>query len=93
MHAALLPGSRAILLLHEAIKLGLHTLETKALTIGKLAIEVLVDLLPLLAQINTVVPDIIHFFFFVLGPWRSPVISGVGPRSIGMTSVPLPELL
>jgi hypothetical protein len=92
MHAALLPGSRAIILLDEAIKLGLHNLETMALTIGESAIKVLVDSLPLLAQANTVVQDKIHFFF-VLGPWRSPVISSVGPRSIEMTYVPLPKLL
>jgi uncharacterized integral membrane protein len=89
-HAALLPGNSAILLLHKAIEFGLHTLNTKALTIGELAIEALVDLLPLLAQVNTVVTDKIQFLLFVFRPWRLPAICAVGRQSFGMTSMPLP---
>lgn len=64
----LLPQSRALLLLNEAVKLALDTLETASLAIRELTIESLADVLPLLTQINAVVPDEVHFLFFVLWP-------------------------
>jgi hypothetical protein len=67
-HTPLLPQSGTLLLLNEAIKLALDTLETASLAIRELAIESLADLLPLLTQIHAVVPDEVHFLFFVLWP-------------------------
>jgi hypothetical protein len=90
---ALLPESKAIFLLDKAIELRLYTLQAKALTIGEFAIEALVDRLPLLGKLNAVVPDEMHFFVFVLGPWRSPAICAFGPQSIKLGSVSLPKLL
>ena len=67
-HTPLLPQSRTLLLLNEAVKLALDTLETASLTTRELAIEGLADLLPLLTQVDAVVPDEVHFLFLVLWP-------------------------
>lgn len=74
-HTPLLPQGGTLLLLNEAIKLALDTLETASLTVRELVIESLTDLLPLLTQIDTVVPDKVHFLFFVLWTGRPTAVA------------------
>jgi hypothetical protein len=68
-HTPLLPQCRTFLLLNEAIKLALNTLEAASLAVRELPIESVADLLPHLTQINAMVPDEVHFLFLVLWTW------------------------
>ena len=74
-HTPLLPQSGTLLLLNEAIKLALDTLEASSLAVRELTIESLTDLLPLLTQIDTVVPDKVHFLFLVLWTGRTTTVA------------------
>jgi hypothetical protein len=74
-HAPLLPQRRTLLLLNEAVKLALNTLEAVSLTVRELAIENLSHLLPFLAKVNTVVPDEVHFLFLVFGARRPAAVA------------------
>ena len=76
-HTPLLAKRRTLLLPDKAIKLALDTLEAAALAGRELAVEALADLLPLLAQVDAVVPDEVHFLFLVLGPWRAATVRRV----------------
>lgn len=80
-HTPLFPKRRTLLLLDEPVEFALDTLEPTPLATGELLVETLADFLPLLTQVDPVVPDEVHFFFFVLGAWRSPpvaVVAGAG---------------
>lgn len=80
-HSPLLSKRRALLLLDESVEFALDTLEPAPLSAGELTVETLADFLPLLTQVDAVVPDKVHFFFFVLGAWRPPpvaVVAGTG---------------
>lgn len=76
-HAPLLPQGRAVLLPNEAVELALDALEPAPLTAGELAVEALPHLLPLLVEVDPVVPDEVHLLFLVLGT-RGPALVGVG---------------
>ena len=66
-HAPLLAQRRTLLVADEPVELALDALEAAALAVGELLVEALADLLPLLAEVDAVVPDEVHFLFFVLG--------------------------
>src|SRR5699024_8939404 len=68
-HPPLLPQSRTILLFNKPIEFALYSLETASRSIRKLTTEPLPHFFPLLVQIYPVVPDEVHFFFFVLRSW------------------------
>ena len=59
--------------MNEAVEFALDTLKPALLAAGKLAVEALTDFLPLLAEVNAVVPDEVHFFF-VFGPWQTTMV-------------------
>lgn len=77
-HPSLLPQSRALLLLDEAVEFALDALESAPLTGGELSVEALPYFLPLLAEVNAVVPYEVHLFLLVLRPWRAAALSNSG---------------
>jgi hypothetical protein len=88
-HSALLAQRGTFLVLDESVELALDSLKAAPLAVGELAVEVLAHLLPLLAEVDTVVPDEVHFFFFVLGPGRPTPLGGVaGAAGDGVVPVP-----
>ena len=87
-HAPLLTQSRTLLLLNEAVELALDALEAAPLAIMELAIEGGADLLPLLRQVDAVVPDEVHFLLLVLWP-RRPAAVAVGRGGAGDAGVAL----
>ena len=73
MHQSLLAQCQT-LVMNEAVEFALDTLKPTLLAAGKLAVEALVDFLPLLVEVDVVVPDEVHFFFFVFGPWWTTMV-------------------
>jgi hypothetical protein len=61
------------------------------LAVGKLAVEVLAHLLPLLAKVNSVVPDEVHLFFFVLRPGRPTPFGGIAGAAADEV-IPVPRI-
>lgn len=68
-HPPLFPQCRALLLLDETVEFALDALEAAPLTGGELSVETLPYLLPLLTEVNAVVPYEVHLLFFVFGSW------------------------
>lgn len=88
-HSSLLAQRGTFLLLDESVELALDSLKPAPLAVGKLAVEVLAHLLPLLAEVDPVVPDEVHLFFFVLGPGRPTPFGGIaGTAGDGVIPVP-----
>jgi hypothetical protein len=88
-HSTPLAQRGAFLLLDESVELALNTLKPAPLAVGKLAVEVLAHVLPLLAEVDSVVPDEVHLFFFVFGPGRpTPFSRTAGAAGDGVIPVP-----
>lgn len=66
-HAPLLPQRRTLLLLNKAVEFTLDPLEPFPRALWELPVKGLADFLPLLAEVNALVPNEVHFFFFILG--------------------------
>lgn len=76
--SSLLAERRAFILFDEAVVLALDPLEPASLACGKLCVEALSHLLPLLPEVDSVVPDKIHFLLVVFGSWWAPTLWNCG---------------
>ena len=66
-HLSLLAQCRTLLVTNEAVEFALDALKPAPLAVGKLPVKALADFLPVLAEVDAVVPDEVHFLFFIFG--------------------------
>lgn len=90
-HPSLFPQRRTILLPDEPVELALNALEAPSLSMRKLPIETLAHCLPLLTEVHAVVPNEVHFFFFVFGSRRATVLwwgaRGTRNRAVAISAI------
>ena len=68
-HTSLLPQRRTLLVPTKPVEFTLDPLESTAWSTGELSVEALTHFFPFQAQVDAVVPDKVHLFFFVSGAY------------------------
>jgi hypothetical protein len=65
----------------EAVELALDPLGATTLAVGELAVKIVAYFIPLLAEVDAVVPDEVHLLFIVFEPWQPPSVRTINARA------------